>query len=72
MTDVATSFWVIERYNGDTLLYWSARGGHAGIEYFEPKIEWAVKFADKKSGSAILHHHLKSIGRVVEHSFVSS
>lgn len=61
------TFWVIERYSGDTLYYWSARG--AKFETFETDIQVAVKLADKASGEAILHRHLNGIGRVLEHKF---
>ena len=58
-------FWVIERYYGERLRYWTGRGTDSSE--FNEDIRCAIKFADYESGCVILYSLLDNLGCVVEY-----
>ena len=67
MTDTThTEFaWVIERYEGDTLMYWDGRRADSWSREHGD----AIRFARKQDADAVLHRLAGGIGRAVEHGW---
>lgn len=69
MTDAAEVAWVIERYNHDTLLYWT---GRPALGTWSANHAEALRFARKTDAAAMLTWHCDSLGRVAEHMWLAA
>lgn len=58
------SFWVVEQYRHETLVYWHPSG-------WAEKIADAVKFHDRNSANYVLTRLCGGVGRSVEHMMVA-
>lgn len=71
LLDVDEAFWVVEKYVGNRLHYWSAGArGRGDNDDWANNIEWATKFADRQSADQVLFRLADAQGRSVQHSML--
>ncbi len=62
--------WVIERYEGDTLVYWTGENIAMHRYPWSKDSNRALRFTRKQDGECMLTWHCGGIGRVVEHGWL--
>lgn len=73
------SAWLIERYIGNVLHYWSADAWEAARQPernsprdWRPDVDLAIRFADERSALTVLKFVCGNLGRVAEHKWMQS